>query len=285
MGGDVFLEALGIEDDDNFNVESRSQSNVVEMPRKETETFPCGNCGGTGLYQGRRVNQTKSHCFACNGRGYFKMSYGDRIKARQARQNRSELKSQEAWDAFVAEHKDLAKHLERGAQKGNDFSRSMIDAVKKYGKLTERQLAASYRGYQKYVEAIAAREEQTNTNLNNIIVSFTNALENGMKRPVLRYDSYKLSLAPKSGRNAGFVYVKRNNEYIGKISPDGEWNPTFAAKPEDGEILAWISKDPAEAARKHGRETGQCCCCGRELTDPKSIEAGIGPICASNYGF
>jgi Family of unknown function (DUF6011) len=32
-------------------------------------------------------------------------------------------------------------------------------------------------------------------------------------------------------------------------------------------------------AKAYGRETGQCCCCGALLTDPKSVAAGIGPIC------
>lgn len=33
--------------------------------------------------------------------------------------------------------------------------------------------------------------------------------------------------------------------------------------------------------KKHGKETGTCLVCGRELTNPDSIEAGIGPVCAS----
>jgi hypothetical protein len=27
--------------------------------------------------------------------------------------------------------------------------------------------------------------------------------------------------------------------------------------------------------------SGKCCCCGRTLTTPESVEAGIGPVCAS----
>jgi hypothetical protein len=36
-----------------------------------------------------------------------------------------------------------------------------------------------------------------------------------------------------------------------------------------------------EQASAFGRETGTCCNCGALLTDPKSVAAGIGPICAS----
>lgn len=38
-----------------------------------------------------------------------------------------------------------------------------------------------------------------------------------------------------------------------------------------------------ESAKQYGRETGVCCSCGATLTDKASIEAGIGPICASKF--
>lgn len=37
----------------------------------------------------------------------------------------------------------------------------------------------------------------------------------------------------------------------------------------------------ADHAGRIGRRTGRCIVCSRELTDPASIEAGIGPVCAS----
>lgn len=36
-----------------------------------------------------------------------------------------------------------------------------------------------------------------------------------------------------------------------------------------------------EQAKAYGQNTGVCCCCGRLLTDPSSVAAGIGPVCAS----
>src|ERR1044071_5779922 len=47
--------------------------------------FPCTPCRGTGKYQGARVHQPKSNCFACNGRGFFLTSERDRMNARQTR--------------------------------------------------------------------------------------------------------------------------------------------------------------------------------------------------------
>lgn len=36
-------------------------------------------------------------------------------------------------------------------------------------------------------------------------------------------------------------------------------------------------------AKAFGHRTGRCSCCGRTLTNPASIELGIGPICAERY--
>ncbi len=38
-----------------------------------------------------------------------------------------------------------------------------------------------------------------------------------------------------------------------------------------------------DQAKEFGALYGSCCVCGRTLTDEKSIEAGIGPICASKF--
>jgi len=38
-----------------------------------------------------------------------------------------------------------------------------------------------------------------------------------------------------------------------------------------------------EDAKRFGRESGRCMVCGRELTNPESIEAGIGPVCAGKW--
>lgn len=40
---------------------------------------------------------------------------------------------------------------------------------------------------------------------------------------------------------------------------------------------------PLEAAKAYGREIGCCGVCNRTLTNPDSIAAGIGPVCARRY--
>jgi hypothetical protein len=49
-------------------------------------------------------------------------------------------------------------------------------------------------------------------------------------------------------------------------------------------ILRAIAKDVKAAAIRYGKELGQCSQCGRTLTNPESIAAGIGPVCLSRLG-
>jgi hypothetical protein len=80
------------------------------------------------------------------------------------------------------------------------------------------------------------------------------------------------------GVNAGACYLySPGGEYWGKISPAGELHSSLA--PELRPHLDEAAADPVAAAVRYGRLTGNCACCGRTLTDPKSIELGIGPIC------
>lgn len=51
-------------------------------------------------------------------------------------------------------------------------------------------------------------------------------------------------------------------------------------------VLREFEANPLGTAQKYGKESGRCCSCGRDLTDPDSIAAGIGPICATKFkGF
>lgn len=51
-----------------------------------------------------------------------------------------------------------------------------------------------------------------------------------------------------------------------------------------GAILGKIESDPLEAAKRYGVELGVCGVCHKTLTNPDSIAAGIGPVCAAKLG-
>lgn len=48
-------------------------------------------------------------------------------------------------------------------------------------------------------------------------------------------------------------------------------------------LVGLTDKLTLEEAKAFGRETGVCMVCGRELTNPASIEDGIGPVCSSKF--
>lgn len=50
-------------------------------------------------------------------------------------------------------------------------------------------------------------------------------------------------------------------------------------------ILREIMKDPAAAASLFGLHSSHCGICGRRLTNDESRARGIGPVCASKWGF
>jgi hypothetical protein len=121
--------------------------------------------------------------------------------------------------------------------------------------------------------------------LAGITAAFDKAAET-KKAPILRLPGLKLSKAKPNSRNPGAIYVARTGAdcYLGKIV-DGRWMPTRECTAIDTQKLQDAAKDPLAAAVAYGRETGSCACCGRELSDPVSVERGIGPICADKFGW
>lgn len=161
----------------------------------------------------------------------------------------------------------------------NDFARSLDQQLIRTGNLTENQVAAVTR---KLNRPVAATIEVASVAA--MQVAFATAIGNGLKRPKMRLSGFVLKLAPATGRNAGAIYVTSSDEYLGKIA-DGTFTPSRACAADTQAQIAAMCADPLAAAVAYGRETGQCACCGRELTDPESVERGIGPICAEKYGF
>jgi hypothetical protein len=94
-----------------------------------------------------------------------------------------------------------------------------------------------------------------------------------------------LKLARKN--QDSLVWVMYQGNCVGKI--EAESLSLFkarlgAAEPKVRALLTEFEADPLAAAQKYGKLSGRCCSCGRDLTDPASIEMGIGPICATKFG-
>lgn len=130
----------------------------------------------------------------------------------------------------------------------------------------------------------ADRPQGALINVSKVATAFTTAFGNGIKRPKLRLGSFQFSRAPDTGRNAGSIYVKEGEQYLGKVT-DGRFYPVRECGDDRAAKVVEVASDPSKAAKAYGLRTGECSCCGRELTKGISIDAGIGPICAEKFGL
>ncbi|WYC18598.1 DUF6011 domain-containing protein [Pseudomonas phage vB_PaeM_H24-1] len=266
--------------------------------RKEVKLYrdKCTKCAGTGLYRG--PSSYGRACFACGGVGYkeYKTSPEQRAKSRaKAAEKRIEKICSAAQErdlkikAFEAAHPDI---IEWWTGNSFSFAQSLQESLYKYGSLTENQIAAAKRAIEnlaKYREKVAAQEAAAPTlDISGIEKAFEKAKESGIKRPKIRLAGegeepliVVVKEASAHSRNAGSLYVL-GDIYLGRITNGKFIKSRDCTDAEHNDVLKMFEK-PMESAVAYGRKTGQCSCCGRELTNHASIEMGIGPICAGKF--
>ena len=275
---------------DGLETDFKASSNPHKLIQQEKEAprFPCTQCAGTGRYCGVRVHQEKTHCFACKGLGYFKKSASERFASREKAKARKLSAIETAKEIFNEANPGLIASASEIAS-WHTFAATMLTAFDQYGALTENQTRALRASLEKVQARNAERAERNATNSGNVsvskIVTLFETANKRLKKPVYRAAELVLSLAPAAGANAGAVYVKSPaGDYLGKIKGE-KFIAASAATADTLPALQKIAQDPKGEAVRYGRLTGSCCCCGRQLTDPVSVEMGIGPICAENWGF
>ena len=188
---------------------------------------------------------------------------------------------------YISENfsKEEYQFLINGAVSGNSFYASLAQQLASKGYLSEKQAACIHNGFAKSQAPVRPVAERPT--LDQIQQLFGKALESGLKRPIVRAVGFRISLAPLSGKNAGCLYVKEDKaegEYFGKIDAHGAFFGVRTCPSEVEARLSDLNKNPLETLQQYGRETGNCACCGRELTDPESVARGIGPVCAEKFG-
>lgn len=261
--------------------------------RQNVETFSetCPKCRGTGkfiTYSGRVMGE----CFTCKGKGSktFKTSSAQRQQNRERAADRKEQQRVDNGHAFEKANPAEFSWITRNAGKF-DFATAMAEAVFKYGDLTERQRDAVHRCMAREADRAAAAEKRAaaapSIDGSKLIDAFNRAKDR-VRSPddlVLYFDGFVIYEAEKY---PGTFYVKSGKRwadtYFGKIMNNRFMASRDCTQEMNTAILA-VLDDPAGAARAAGKKTGRCCCCGRKLTNENSIAAGIGPICAGNFGF
>jgi hypothetical protein len=258
----------------------------------------CTKCNGTGRYTFGYIHVRSGECFACKGKGKlsFKTSPATRLKAKMASQKRA-VAVAEAKATTAQEWKDAnpaeALWMETSATKFA-FAGAMLDALNKFGSLTEKQFETVQRLTLQSAQFMAERAAEKTARIASapvvtveaIEVAFNNAKQAGVKRPKLRLDTFVFSPAAETSANVGAIYIKNKEDglYLGKVM-GGRLFASRDCTTEASERIVAVASDPAQAAIAYGKKFGACSVCGRALTDADSIARGIGPVCAENYGF
>lgn len=254
----------------------------------------CWKCKGSGDY-GRVTVLGHAMCTACKGTG--RIAYATSPEQRQSRRDQQreraaqkKLALEQERDArvtaFEAEHPRVAPWW---TDSTFDFANQMRAAVRQFGHLTDKQLAAVYRCVERDEQRAHDREQRAaaaaprEVSVQPLIDALERGHNAGLKHPTLRVEGMRFSRAPDSGRNPGAIYVKSSGQdddgkYLGKIA-QGRFTKSFECPPEKVDEIVRVCADPITAAIAFGKKFGLCSVCGRDLSDPESVERGIGPIC------
>ena len=189
---------------------------------------------------------------------------------------------------------DEAIEALKGTKKAqrDDFAQDLIRKHKRYG-LTDNQ--------KPWAHKLAAEATGHLTDDSLRIEGFSHLVDRfdqtGMERPKLRFgsvgpDGVRFSQT-SGGSEPGSIVVTsdeayQSNTFYGRIHRDGEFEGRGEVPEHVQDLLERLQDDPEavmETALTDGQETGTCSCCGRKLTDPESVERGVGPVCASKWGF
>ena len=246
----------------------------------------CRN-GSWIAYTGRLVGP----CRKCHGTGTIKTKTNPEV----LKKNREDAKAKKVLAAkanintalkFLADNPAIDAWFTNKAPTF-EFAKSLLDSLLKYGSLTEKQLASVQKMVAKDAEWKASKIESSKVadlNMSGLVTIFDNASEH-LKRPRLNIGDLLFTKAPDSGKNAGYLYAKLSDEYVGKISPEGAFLKAWGCTEETVDKIRAISANPLESAQEHGHATGHCSACNRLLTNELSVELGIGPICRGRWGI
>lgn len=269
-------------------------------------SITCFKCGG----KGRLVYKTSPEQRAARAAAKAAVTPEQRAKRKTDQERRDEARAQARWDAWAAAEDNfdhatwITSRIEEGpevAGPAHRFASDMAVAVRRYGSLTvgqrgavQKWIAAAERRAERIVAAQteAAQQEKRaeevhEVNLQAVEQAFARAKSQGIKWPKLTLDGFSLAPAGENSRNHGAIYVTegaRGGTYLGKVLA-GRFLPVRECTDDIKARVLEAMADPLASAVAYGKKFGRCAVCARELSDPESIERGIGPICAGRMGW
>jgi len=121
-----------------------------------------------------------------------------------------------------------------------------------------------------------------------IVNAIEEAQNRGLKRITMRFADFIVKPSKYQGKIYVFSHDKEVNKwgtlsniYLGWITS----TETNLGEVDLIKRVQSVATDPYAAAKLYGQNTGTCSCCARELTNPLSIELGIGPVCREKFGL
>ena len=166
------------------------------------------------------------------------------------------------------------------------------DLARKWNKLSAKQYAWAHKlsvDANKNQQQVAPVKSNEPSQFEALFAAFQAAKNKGAKRLTLRLDGINV----KPNRDNTCLWVTSQSEtemgeygpkpkYLGKVTTAGcDSRLSDTVK----ETIMGAANDPLSAAIRYGKVSGRCSCCGVKLDNPKSIERGIGPICATKFGW
>lgn len=181
--------------------------------------------------------------------------------------------------AFTMDHPAEAAWIE--ANKDTfEFAKDMDHDLRRWGRLTDRQLAA----VQRCMQRAGQERPSVPVTIERIEHAFASAKASGMQRPKLNLDTFQFKPAGRGSTNAGAIYVTEHGTYLGKITAGKFMRVRECSQDQEARVVA-VASDPMAAAVAYGHRTGKCAVCSRPLSATGSVDVGIGPICRDRMGW
>lgn len=171
-------------------------------------------------------------------------------------------------EEWAENHEAEYEWLKSEDENGNEFAASLLNALKRYGSLTDGQHRAVLKNLDKVKDFAPSDLDISSLKGYYAVPDGDTRLKLCVRKP------------GKNSRYHGWTFVDDGSAYgqrttYGKQAPEG----TYQGKVQDA--LRAILENPLEAQKAYGHLTGVCGRCGRILEDEESIAAGIGPVCAT----
>jgi hypothetical protein len=170
---------------------------------------------------------------------------------------------------------EVAKYYLQENLSGNTFACDLVSKKK----LSDKQIAwIHYLATENLQESL--NKEKIEGEFLSLVEKMYSAVKGKVRNLKLRLPGVTLSTVSR-GSNVGCVYIIENDIYAGKITDRGILQAKVSEDTRN--ILLDANDNLLQLAKIYGHETGNCSVCGRTLSDPLSVQMGIGPICAERF--